>query len=433
MQEQLAEVQCRCCSSASLGLQSTPEYDTVILYTAMDMKMSFMLNGESFVLEVVPEMTGLELKQQVKKQQSWDKEATVLTELLIGEGKFLENDKTVADAGLSPDSHVTVIFKENIARCSDQHELAGCEIDLESLIALEIPTNVTEITAGAFQMCRMLAKLTIPDSVTHVGDYAFAACSSLVSMSIPQSVTHIGRSAFECCSSLASVTIPNSLTHIGDNAFGYCSSLASLAIPDSVTDIGHSAFQHCFSLASMSIPNSVLRIKNCTFYGCSSLASVTNTDSVTHIGQSAFAYCNCLASVTIPDSVTHISDYAFASCRSLARVTIPNSVTHFGRRPFKDCSALSSVTIPDSALHIRACAINFCCYWMLRAIVYLDIFQIIKKPSSLAVLTGRYTGSEEAFRRHLGIPESAMLIDRGVFDRQKWGCCRRQRENYKTR
>ena len=100
--------------------------------------------------------------------------------------------------------------------------------NVETIVALEIGTNVTSI-----------------------GDCAFYYCGSLTSVTIPESVTSIGESAFEGCSSLTSVTIPNSVTSIGENAFYDCGGLTSVTIPESVTSISSSAFMSCNSLTSV--------------------------------------------------------------------------------------------------------------------------------------------------------------------------------------
>lgn len=112
--------------------------------------MKTQLKGERFVLEVVPEITDRELKQQIKECLTWDNELTCRTtavELVAEDGQMLLNDETIADVGLSPDSDVRVIFKENSVTCSHTGELTALDhqIDLEPLIALEIPENVTEL------------------------------------------------------------------------------------------------------------------------------------------------------------------------------------------------------------------------------------------------------------------------------------------------
>lgn len=321
------------------------------------------LNGEVLLLEVMPEMTGREIKEQIKQQQQWRDEFTRQTtrvELVIGQSRLLENNETAAAAGLSPESEVTVVFKENSVRCSHQNELArlGREIDLESLFVVEILSE-PEIVAKAFGCCCNLAGVTM-NSVTRIGEGAFGKCSSLTRVTMPDSLIRIGDEAFKNCSSLTSVTIPNSVTLIGAGAFRACSSLTSVTIPNSVTNIEFGAFASCSSLASVTIPNAVTHIGEGAFGNCSSLASVTIPSSVTYIGEGAFGNCSSLTSVSIPQSVPRIGHGAFRNCSSLVTVTMSNSVTHIGHGAFKDCSSLESLTIPDSVIQIEACAFENC-------------------------------------------------------------------------
>ena len=284
------------------------------------------LNGEAMVLDIMPEITGRELKERIKECLPWDDELTRKTtrvDIVVGESKLLTNAETAADAGLSPESEVTVILRQNTVTCSHKDELfaqCGQEIDFESFYIVQIPSGATQIVPHAFASCSSLASVTIPNSVTQIGKGAFAECSSLVRVTIPDSVARIEYGAFEGCSSLASVTIPRSVTQIGAGAFAFCSSLASVTIPNSVTQIGNGVFAKCSSLASVTIP-----------------------DSVTQIGNGAFAQCRSLVRVTIPDSVTQIGLGAFIGCSSLASLTIPDSVSQIGMDPFLGCSALTLV------------------------------------------------------------------------------------------
>ena len=159
------------------------------------MRISALQVGQTLCLEVRPEMTGAELKCQIKEIfRTWDEvtRSTTLVEVVVGDR--LGNDEKVADAGLSADTVVSVVFKENLARCSSKDAIANfsTEIDLSLLLAVEIPSHEAKIAMSAFQDCKRLAKLTIPDSVTHIGHHSFQDCSSLVSLTIPNSVTDIG-------------------------------------------------------------------------------------------------------------------------------------------------------------------------------------------------------------------------------------------------
>lgn len=218
----------------------------------MAMRLSALqVNGEMLDIEVTAEMTGRDLKQQIKEIQHSDEVTRMTTgvEIVVGD-LLLNNDEQVAKAGCTADLVVNVVFKTNLVRCSKKQDVAslGSHIDPDLVLAVEIPEGDNQISERAFAACERLAKLTVPNSVTRIGSYAFAHCSSLASLTLPNSVTHIGNYAFCNCSALTSLTLPNSVTHIGDCAFQDCSSLANLTISDSVTHIGDLAFEGCSSL-----------------------------------------------------------------------------------------------------------------------------------------------------------------------------------------
>ena len=56
-----------------------------------------------------------------------------------------------------------------------------------------------------FENINCIITIDIPDNVTSIGDYAFCKCSSLTSIVIPNSVTSIGESVFYNCPKLKSI------------------------------------------------------------------------------------------------------------------------------------------------------------------------------------------------------------------------------------
>ena len=290
-----------------------------------------LLNGQCLFLEAQPETTMSELKQEIKKMRRWEDEVsrdTTVVELIMGEQK-VEHEDTVEELGLSVDSKLSAVFRQNVARCTFQLGQFEAGIDHELPFVAEIPDSETEILGGAFENCKRMAKVIIPNSVTTIGMCAFQGCSDLMELSLPDSVTHIEDRAFQHCSSLVRVSIPESVIHLGHGAFRGCSSLKSLDIPQSMTQIPAAAFSACRALTHVALP-----------------------DSVTSIGERAFLGCKSLATVTISNSVRDIGDGAFQGCALLTRVNIPNSLTRLNKRAFKDCSSLESLILPDSLTHI---------------------------------------------------------------------------------
>ena len=176
-----------------------------------------------------------------------------------------------------------------------------------NLTNVTIPSNVTEISNGAFFNCFSLTAITvdagnpvysslggalfnknqtmliqyrggkidedtIPKSVTGIGDLAFVTSTGLTSVTIPSSVISIGIWAFRGCTSLTNVTIGTNVTSIGENAFEDCTSLTSVTIPGSVTSIDFGAFSGCSRLTNVAILCSVSSLSRLAFYGCRNLS-----------------------------------------------------------------------------------------------------------------------------------------------------------------
>lgn len=205
-----------------------------------------------------------------------------------------------------------------------------------------LPSGVTSIGRGAFELCWKLTGVTIPDSVTSIGNQAFSKCGGLKNVTIPNSVTVIGDEAFSGCTNLTSVTIPDSVTSIGSYSFGGCESLKDVTIGSGVTGIGDYAFNKCEKLTSVTIPNSVTSIGSGAFYHCKGLTSVIIGSGVTSTGKDSFCGCSSLKSVVIPSNVTSI-DGSFNWCMGLTSVTIPSSVTSIGDFSFNTCDSLKDV------------------------------------------------------------------------------------------
>ncbi len=287
---------------------------------------------------------------------------------------------------------------------------------------IEIPQEITAISAGALSGCNKLERLTIPfvgakagvtssDTYQYPFGYIFGessytggvkteqyyygdSTSSTTSTSyyIPsslKSVTVTGGNilygAFYNCSSLTNITIPDSVTSIGYRAFYDCSNLTSIVIPSGVTSIGSSAFEECSKLANITIEgtpqigknafastayydnadnwqNKVLYIDNCLIEAKTTIETCMIKEGTTVIAKYAFYGCNSLTSIEIPSSVTSIGYEAFCYCSRLTSVTFGKNsqLTSIGNYAFEDCSSLTSIVIPDSVTSIGYSAFSGC-------------------------------------------------------------------------
>ena len=146
-------------------------------------------------------------------------------------GNSLLNDaQTLNEVGLDAGSEVSVVYTSNAIEAASKHD-----VDLRGFFGVNIPQDVTKISAHAFRGCHELVKVVIPDSKTSNEEITCTGC------------TCIGNSAFAECESLESIAIPDSVTSIQHNAFTGCSSLKSINIPDSVTSIQQNTFTGCSS------------------------------------------------------------------------------------------------------------------------------------------------------------------------------------------
>ena len=144
-----------------------------------------------------------------------------------------------------------------------------------------------------------------------MGDFVFFYCEKLSNVNLPSDITTISTGAFGGCSSLQNINLPSGVTTIGDNAFSDCSNLTNVTLPSALASIGDYAFSGCSNLTNVILPSAFTAIGNVAFSGCSNLANVTLSSNITSIGTYAFQNCINLKNLTISKDVTSIKDIAF--------------------------------------------------------------------------------------------------------------------------
>ncbi len=133
----------------------------------------------------------------------------------------------------------------------ERFQYSGCFEDIQALVSVIMPNNITDINTSTFSGCESLTSVILSNQTTELTDYCFSNCTSLLSITIPDSVTIIGESCFEGCASLETVTLPEGLTRIKYGAFSYCDSLTSIVIPQSVNSLESSLFAHSSSFENI--------------------------------------------------------------------------------------------------------------------------------------------------------------------------------------
>ena len=86
-------------------------------------------------------------------------------------------------------------------------------------------------------------KYDVPENVNEIGALAFNGCQELTSVYIPDSVDTIKVAAFANCTSLTKVRFPNRV-YIEDYAFAGCIYLNNVEMPK-IADVAEHAFKGC--------------------------------------------------------------------------------------------------------------------------------------------------------------------------------------------
>lgn len=215
---------------------------------------------------------------------------------------------------------------------------------------VELPEQVTEIAAGAFENNRAIRSVKLPEGVREIPENAFRFCENLRSVTLPGKLESIGAGAFNGCTLLDSVTLPQGLRSIGCCAFFHCVMLERMTIPSTVKQIDWAAFGLCekitVRMASGQLPDFgganpfaglkkaqidmdqlkweddlLIDQKSKTLIACcSEEARVEVPASVENIAQGAFSHCTQLESVILPMSMDKIKEYTFENCPKLKEI-----------------------------------------------------------------------------------------------------------------
>lgn len=209
--------------------------------------------------------------------------------------------------------------------------------------------DVLLLADSVFHECDSLISIDLPTQLESIGDYAFFSCRKLESIKIPTSLERIGEGAFYFCVKLTSITIPKNVTHIGGGAFFRCNAMTNFKVADG--NPKYDSRHNCNALIE-SATNKLL-------YG---FASSILPEGITQVGDSAFYFNTVIASVDLPNSITSIGNDAFYNCMRLSSLYIPNNVKSIGDNAFRFCSSLKSIVIGDSVMQIGDHAFENCLY-----------------------------------------------------------------------
>lgn len=259
--------------------------------------------------------------------------------------------------------------------------------DCKNLLTINIPNQVTEISAGAFENAVSLEAVIIDlenSELAIIGERAFFNCTSLNRtkavleedeapvFTLPKTVTTIKVDAFNRCESLIAFTVATPteggvLTSIEDQAFAY-SGLKTFIFPNTAYDddtlvetkYGKKIFAGCRSLTSITLSNAITQFDG-LLQGCYSITEINIDESneyfsaynengvVFLMNADGTEYKYVLGSLggtlKIKDTITAIGAGTFANLAGVTAVEIPASVQSIGNNAFKNCKALEKVTI----------------------------------------------------------------------------------------
>ena len=239
--------------------------------------------------------------------------------LSIGNGAFAGS--RLEKLGFSGTPVLTAIGDRAFEGCSGLKMDGVFPASLLSIGERAFAGAFTESESGRLDLSRASALRTI-------GKDAFRACNTLTALTLPVNLTEIGEGAFsECYNLTGTLTLSASLTTIGAGAFYNCKNLTgTLVLPASLTQLGERAFMRCAALAGLDLSASRLA-------GIGAEVFKESLSSVSGIS----------ARLAVPTGMSIIAASAFEDT-GFTEVDLPATLKEIGRRAFYNCRGLSVVT-----------------------------------------------------------------------------------------
>ena len=226
--------------------------------------------------------------------------------------------------------------------------------------AIEVPSTVTEIGAGAFYGASNLYMVTIMGTLSTIGEYAFAQANSIDHMYF-----EIHNSTSPTIATTAFIGLPSKGTvEVDTHKLGL-----SLWLRELTNSLGNDWKLYEATMARAFISHGILYVKgekseyntyaaNADWYSDrEDITKIVVEETITNIGEGAFAGCRNVTEVTLNNKGS-IDNGAFSYCTSLTRVNIGAGVTGFVTlhndgifydyvAPFFSCRNLSEINIAD--------------------------------------------------------------------------------------
>lgn len=204
---------------------------------------------------------------------------------------------TTLDLGAATVKGLSGATFENNRNASGQSALKEITLPLTEKSANEevvVPSQILLVQTNNYPNATSnVSKVNIPEDYTKLASNAFGGVknmTSLVAVTLPTTLTEIGDSAFMTCSKLSSITFNEGLKTIGKRAF-WSTGLTSIAFPTTLDKIDDAAFAN-LKIQELNFNSGLRYIGNAAFALSSdmTLTTIKIPASVRFIGPAAFNF-----------------------------------------------------------------------------------------------------------------------------------------------
>lgn len=282
------------------------------------------------------------------------------------------------------------------------------------LLSVSVPSNVTCLGGGSFQLCSELNKLIILSSTPETATEDIVSDYDYTKLYVPQGCkkayqeadywkkfTHIieigSEQSVEVTLSepgtLEKKLAENDITTITSLKISgpiNCAdvitirtkmpTLISLDLTDATITTDHSQTYYtdkdntCYldkdilgdfmlqglKLETLILPKNLIALGNKAVADCVNLKSISIPNGVNAIKNNTFENCIQLTSIGLPAGLSSIGNYAFANCNKLSSIELPSGLIGIGGGAFSNCSALTSINLPNTIKNIGNFAFEYC-------------------------------------------------------------------------
>ena len=212
--------------------------------------------------------------------------------------------------------------------------------------SIDIPENITSISAYAFYGCENITSANISASVENIGICAFANCPNLTSITVDAGNSYYSsidgvlynKDETKLIQSPAgkegAFVVQDNVTLIEQCAFSACKKLTSITIPATVNSIGQRAFEDCYGLTAVHTPD--------ILSWCSVDFNNDTAANPLHCAYDLYVGGEKIENLVLPESITSVHAYSFYRS-SIKSLDLSAAVQQIGSGAFDECAQLETV------------------------------------------------------------------------------------------